>query len=135
MKTSPTSSAQRVPRFTPASATFLSLALLLSGCTTMQIVPPSSLVNLTSAVQVGDQADCTLTDGTHVQFKVTAVEPAALVGDTHRVATAEIVHLELKRFDAVKTFGAIAVVAGAAALGVSTAHKAENGINIGFLGK
>lgn len=114
----------------------LALVLLAcSGCTTMQTVPPSALVNLTSAVQVGDQADCTLTDGTHLQFKVIAVEPAALVGGSRRVAAAEIVHLELKRFDAVKTLGAVAVVAGAAALGVSTAHRAENGINIGLAGK
>ena len=101
----------------------------------MQTVPPSALVDLTFAVQVGDQADCTLTDGTHVQFKVTAVEPAALVGSTRRVAAAEIVNLEIKRFDAVKTLGAVAVVAGAVAIGVSTAHRVENGINIGFAGK
>jgi hypothetical protein len=96
----------------------------------MRTVPPSAFVNLISAVEVGDQVDCTLTDGTHVQFKVTAVEPVALVGGNRRVAAADIGRLELKRFDALKTIGAVAVVAGAAALSVSSAHKAVSGINI-----
>jgi hypothetical protein len=135
MKSTPSFSAPREPRCTLPFAAIVSVALLFSGCTSMQTVAPSGLGNLTAVVRVDDQVDCTLTDGTHVQFKVTAVEPAALVGGTRRVATAEIVHLGLKRFDVVKTVGAVAVVAGAAALGVSTAHRAENGINIGFLGK
>ena len=111
------------------------LALLSSGCTTVQTVPPSALVCLPSVVRVGDRVACTLADGSHLQFEVTAVEPAALVGGTRRVTFAEIVHLELRRFDACKTIGAFTVIAGAAALGVASAKKAENSIQIGIAGK
>ncbi len=90
-------------RFIPSVAVLISLALLFSGCTTLHTVPPSGLVNLTNVVQVGDRVDCTLRDGTHNRFKVTAVEPSALVGGPFRLPAAEIDHIDLERFDAATT--------------------------------
>ncbi len=135
MKSTPSFSAPRAPRCILPFAAIISVALLFAGCTSMQTVSPSGLGNLTAVVRVDDQVDCTLADGTHARFTVTAVEPAALVSGTRRVAAADIVQLEVKRVDAVKTAGVVVGVAGVAALSAAAAHRATNGITIGFLGK
>jgi hypothetical protein len=89
---------------------------LVSGCTTVQSIPSARLADPTASVRVGDIATCTLHDGTQTTFKVKAIEPTALVGETQRVLIADIGTLHVERLDLRKTAAktgrvALAVVA------------------------
>ena len=44
-----------------------------------------------------------MSDGTQTAFTVTAVEPATLVGENVRVPAANILYIEVTRFDGTKT--------------------------------
>ena len=108
------------PRFTPRSprravlvTAILSAALMFSGCTSVQTVPPSAFASLSSTVRVGDRVDCALYDGSHQRFKITDVAPDALIGGPTRIAAADIAGLTITRFDAVKTTEVtVGVIAG-----------------------
>ena len=109
----------------------LSAALLFSGCSSVQNVSPTAFVDLRVTVHVGDRVDCTLHDGSHQRFEVTAVAPDALSGGTLPVAAADIATLKITRFDAVKTTElTVLIVAGlgglAYAVGESVRHISFN---------
>jgi hypothetical protein len=55
-------------------------------------------------------------DGSYPAFKVTAVEPGVIVGDSRRVALADIVRIDIIKFSGRKTAAAGATVVVAAAL-------------------
>jgi hypothetical protein len=76
---------------------------LLNACTTVQSVPQTDFVKITSLVRVGDTATCTLRDNSQVLLKITSVEPDVLVGEHRSVPVADIVHVEIRRFSSGKT--------------------------------
>lgn len=72
---------------------------------------------------MGDQVNCKMSDGTQKAFIVTAVEPATLVGENVRVPVADIMFIEVTRFDGTKTIketgkfvGSVVLVTGVIAL-------------------
>jgi hypothetical protein len=100
----------------------------LNACTTMQPVAAADLGKVTSIVNAGDRVACTLRDGSRVAFKVTAVEPAALVGDSRRVPVAEIAQMEIRRIDTGKTVLLCVVIVGAAvAIGAAASSPGLSG--------
>ncbi|HUL54335.1 MAG TPA: hypothetical protein VLT83_13095 [Opitutaceae bacterium] len=106
----------------------LTACAFLNACTTMQPVASADLAKLTSLVKAGDKVACTLRDGSHVAFAVTAVEPAALVGASRRVPVAEIAGIEVKRLDTTKTVLLGVVIVGAiAGLAAAAAHPLGTG--------
>ena len=76
---------------------------LLGACTTNRPVWTTDPAQLTSIVKAGDHVSCTLNNYSRVEFKVTAVEPAALVGNSRHVPVADIAWIEIRRFDGGKT--------------------------------
>lgn len=92
----------------------------LSACTTMRPVATADPAKLPSLVKAGDDVACTLRDGSHLAFKVVAVEPAALVGVSRRVPVADIAQLKIKRIDTGKTV-LLCVGIVAAAVGIAAA--------------
>lgn len=101
----------------------LGLALLGSGCTSTRFVSTAGSTDLTTRIHPGDRVDCRMPDGTTKSFVVTAVEPAAVVGDSIRLSTAEISYIEVTGFDGKKTLkaaGGVAVIAGLVAVVAAT---------------
>lgn len=97
-------------------ASLLGLALLVaSGCTSLQTVP---LSDLTSAVHVGDTVVCTMRLGRPLTFKVTAVAPDFIVGESRRVYLSDVSQLEIQHFSAGKS---VLLVAGVATGGAAAA--------------
>jgi hypothetical protein len=93
-----------------------------SACTSMHAVPvPGKQV---PAVTVGEEVAVTTVDGQKLKFKVTAVEPDALVGAGVRVRYLDIAKLEVRRHDRNETGTVVAVVSGAlvVALGYALSH-------------
>lgn len=99
--------------FTVLITAMLGLSLLFSGCTSTRLHHPSAGANLLAEVRVGDQINCRMNDGTDKAFTITAVEPAALVGEAGRVPLADISFLEVTRFDGKKTILQTGKVVGA----------------------
>lgn len=84
-----------------------------SGCTSMQAVPMAGAATQGPAVKMGEEVSVTQVDGRKLKFKVTAVEPDALVGAEVRVRYADIAKLEVRRPDHAETTGAVvSVLAG-----------------------
>jgi hypothetical protein len=95
----------------------------VSGCTSMQSVPMPGTQRV-PAVTVGEEVSVTRVDGQKLRFKVTAVEPDALVGTQVRVRYQDIAKLEVRRHDRNETGTVVAVVGGALvlALGYALSH-------------
>ena len=109
------------------SKTIVTLLVAISlvwtgGCTSMQSVPmPGKQV---PAVAVGEKVSVTKVDGQKLAFKVTAVEPDALVGQGVQVRYQDIAKLEVRRHDRNETGTVVAVVGGAlvVAIGYALSH-------------
>jgi hypothetical protein len=82
-----------------------------SACTSMQTVQMPGRTQV-PAVAVGEDVAVTRFDGQELKFKVTAVEPDALVGAEVRVPYQDIAKLEVRRHDAGETNAVVAVVGG-----------------------
>jgi hypothetical protein len=86
-----------------------------TGCTSLQAVSVGDNPPQTLPVAVGQSVRITTKDGRKESFKVTAVEPDALVGQKVRVRYEEIAVLEVRQNDQGKSIALIAVsVLGAA---------------------
>lgn len=83
-----------------------------SACTSMQTVPMPPAGPQVPAVAVGEEVSVTQVDGRTVSFKVTAVEPDALVGGDVRVRYEDIARLEVRRPDQGETSAVVAVFGG-----------------------
>ena len=71
-------------------------SFMVSGCASFKDVQvPTS--EQTSTVKVGDTVEATTRDGAKKQFKVTAVEADALVGEGVRVAYQDMTGLRVKQ--------------------------------------
>ena len=71
-------------------------SFFITSCASFQDVQvPTS--EQTSAVKVGDTVEATTRDGAKKQFKVTAVEADALVGEDARVAYQDMASLRVKQ--------------------------------------
>ena len=94
-------------------ALLCAFSFLLTSCTTLQSVaipgtaPPSSL----PSAQVGNRVVVTTKAGEKKTFRVTAVEPDALVGKNVRIAYADMSTLSVKRVKAAQTLLVVATVA------------------------
>ena len=136
MKTHPAAPISRDFPFAPVVAFFLSISLFVSGCTTMQSVPlPGSGATAgpiapALAVHVGDQVRVRTTSGQILEFKVTALEPGALVGGNLRVTHDQIAGLEIKRTDKRATALTVVVVVIAVLLVGAGAAVAQSGIGL-----
>ena len=86
-----------------------------TGCTSLQAVPVGDDPPQTLPVAVGQSVRITTKDGHKESFKVTAVEPDALVGEKVRVRYEDIAVLEVRQNDQGKSIALIAAsVLGAA---------------------
>ncbi len=83
-----------------------------SACTSLQTVPMPGAVQQVPAIGVGEEVSVIQVDGRKLNFKVTAVEPDALVGPDVRVRYEDIAKLEVRRADQRETSAVIAVVGG-----------------------
>jgi hypothetical protein len=94
-----------------------------SACTSMQTVTMPGRTQV-PAVSVGEDVAVTKVDGQKLRFKVTAVEPDALLGKEVRVPYQDIAILEVRRHDRNETGTVVAVVSGAlvVALGYALSH-------------
>ena len=83
-------------RWRQAVALIVIVSFLTTSCASFKDVQvPTS--EQTSAVKVGDTVEATTRDGTKKQFKVTAVEADALVGEDVRVAYQDMTSLRVKQ--------------------------------------
>jgi len=101
-------------------AAIITFCFFLTGCVSLQGVPMPP-PGQKPAVEVGEKVEVTTRDSRTLRFKVTAVEPDALVGKDVRVGYSEITSLQAERADAAQTglivwivLGIVAVVAVAA---------------------
>ena len=94
-----------------------------SACTSMQSVQMPGATQV-PAVAVGEEVSVSRVDGQKLKFKVTAVEPDALVGAEVRVRYQDIAKLEVRRHDRNETGTVVAIVSGALvlALGYALSH-------------
>lgn len=94
-----------------------------SACTSMQNVAMPGQAQV-PAVAVGEEVSVTKVDGQKLTFKVTAVEPDALIGAGVRVRYQDIAKLEVRRHDRNETGTVVAVLGGAVvlALGYALSH-------------
>jgi hypothetical protein len=93
-------------------ALIITLAYALAACTSLQGVPMPPDPGKTPAVKVGEKVEVTKKNGDIVQFRVTAVEPDALVGKDVRVAYSDIGILQVERTDPAQTNVAVWVTVG-----------------------
>ena len=83
-------------RWRQAVALIVIVSFLTTSCASFKDVQvPTS--EQTSAVKVGDTVEATTRDGAKKQFKVTAVEADALVGEDVRVAYQDMTSLRVKQ--------------------------------------
>ena len=87
-----------------------------TGCTSLQVVPVGDDPPQTLPVAVGQSVRITTKDGRKEDFKVTAIQPDALVGKEVRVRYEDIAVLEVKQNDQAKSIGLIVVSVIAAAV-------------------
>jgi hypothetical protein len=128
-----TDKASNRSRSTLGIAIVICLSLLFSGCTSTRFHSPSQGANLSAEIRVGDKVDCRMNDGTQKVFTVTAVEPAALVGESVRVPVADISSIEVTRLDGTKTIKETGKVVGGVVLltGLLALCLASHGFPIG----
>jgi hypothetical protein len=88
------------------------LAYALAACTSLQGVPISHEPGKTPAVKVGETVEVTNSKGETLKFKVTAIEPDALVGKDIRVPYVEITTLQVERNDPAQTGVTLWIVGG-----------------------
>ncbi len=125
--------------FRLAVAMLTIVSVLLSGCTTLRSVPLPAAGQPGQAVtvKVGDDVQVQLKSGEALAFKITAIEPDALVGKKAqnggdvRTRFQDMTGLRVKRVDPVRT-GA-AVLGGAAVLAVVALLVAAASGGIAFM--
>lgn len=115
------------PGFLAVSFVLL-LGLIQPGCTTLKTARADGLEHLISQARPGDTVEGTRRNGTEFSFVVTQVEKDALVGESRRVARADIRELKLTRFSPGRTTLAVIGVVG---LGLALASVASLGA-LGF---
>jgi len=86
---------------------------LVTSCTSVKSVsiPGTENPSALPAVRVGDTAYITTKDGNAKTFKVRAVEPDALVGESERVAYADMASLRVKHLHKGATTALVVVLA------------------------
>lgn len=119
-------------------AMLVGVSILLSGCVSMQSVPPPVPGQpQTVSVKIGDKVNVQTKSGEKLAFTVTAIEPEALVGKAKaavnemRVHYQDIASLQVERVDKVRT--AVVVVVSVVVL-VGVAIAASGGIMSGWGG-
>ena len=95
-----------------AIALVCTLSFLVTSCTSLHrvSVPGTETTAAAPAVQVGDSVVVTTKAGEEKKFKVTAIEPDALVGKDGRVPYADMATLSIKELQAGKTTLAVVLV-------------------------
>jgi|SRR5882672_5880142 len=93
-------------------AWIITLVFALSACTSLQGVPMPAEPGKTPAVKVGEQVEVTNKKGETLKFRVTALEPDALVGKNVRVPYTDISILQVERTDPAQTGVTVWIVAG-----------------------
>ena len=87
------------------------VSFLVTSCTTLERVSiPGSETTAQVSVQVGDSVVATTRTGEEKKFKVTAIEPDALVGKDVRVPYADMATLSVKESNKGMTTLAVALV-------------------------
>jgi hypothetical protein len=98
---------------------------LLSGCISTQSVNTLGVdaAQLPTLVRVGDSVRCAMRNGTAATFRVTAIEPGVLIGDSHRLAFNDIARIDIMRFSGKRTamLGAAVVITAALVVAVAAA--------------
>ena len=105
------------------------LSYLLTSCTTLEgrPVPAPGTPQTQTIAQVGNRVVVTTKAGETKAFKVTAVEPDALVGKNVRIAYADMSTLSVKRAKARQTvITVLAIVLVIAIAGTAIASHEEN---------
>ena len=98
-------------------ALIITLAYALGACTSLQGVPmPTD--GTTPPVKVGETVDVTKKSGGTVKFRVTAIEPDALVGKDVRVPYSDISILQVERNDPAQTGATAWIVGGVVLVGL-----------------
>lgn len=114
-------------RWRQAVALIVITSFLTTSCASFKDVQvPTS--EQTSAVKVGDTVEATTRDGAKKQFKVTAVEADALVGEDVRVAYQDMTSLRVKQEASAESKKTTWLVVGLiAAVGVIAAASGGGG--------
>ena len=86
-----------------ALAALVALTYALTACTSLQGVPMPTEPGNAPAVKVGERVEVTNSHGETLRFKVTSMEPDALVGKDVRVPYSEIAILQVERNDSAQT--------------------------------
>lgn len=105
--------------------------LAASGCSSLQVVPVEQPAGRLPAVHAGEQVQVTRHDGRKDAFRVTAVEPDALVGKDVRVPYADIAVLKVRRADEGHTALIVSTVAGVVLALVVTEAIFDNADKLG----
>jgi hypothetical protein len=110
-------------------ALLCTLSFLLTSCTTLQGVriPGATTPTSLATAQVGDKVVVTLKTGETKTFRVTAVEPDALVGEDLRIAYADMSTVSVKRMHVEHTVLVVATIG--LVLAVAATIKAGHSIN------
>lgn len=95
-----------------AIALVCSVSFLVTSCTSLHQVsiPGAETSAAAPAVQVGDSVVVNTKAGEEKKFKVTAIEPASLVGKDVRVPYADMASLSVKRTSTGKTTLTVALI-------------------------
>jgi hypothetical protein len=102
---------------TRAIALIITLVFALTACTSLQGVSmPTD--GKTPAVKVGERVEVTKKSGETIEFRVTAVEPDALVGKDVRVPYSDISILQVERSDPAQTGATLWIVGGVILVGL-----------------
>jgi len=125
---------------TPLRQTLLTLLCMAmignTGCTSMQTIHASEQAVTASKIRTGDKVTLNYTDGSSEQIKVTDIGPEEISGtaDDGRMIIAdydEVISLDRKEVEVIKTAGA---VVGVAALGAILIAGAAAGTAIAVAG-
>jgi len=125
---------------TPLRQTLLTLLCMAmignTGCTSMQTIHASEQAVTASKIRAGDKVTLNYTDGSSEQIKVTDIGPEEISGtaDDGRMIIAdydEVISLDRKEVEVIKTAGA---VVGVAALGAILIAGAAAGTAIAVAG-
>ena len=100
-----------------AFAALACAGLLLSGCTSTQVVALPVPSSPPPGVQVGSLVEVQLKSGQTLAFEATQFEPTAMLGKDVRVNYTDIASLKVKRFDKTRTItlgvtAEVALIAG-----------------------
>lgn len=104
----------------------VTLTLLTSGCTSMQIIDTNSAAPLTSVVEIGDELRVTTRDDEVIELVVESVDNGSVTGDGKTIVLDQIQLLEIRRSSPGRTIVLVAVltVAGLTAIASSGAIAA-----------